>query len=155
MELSLIAVGRLRPAYRELADEYLKRGRRYWRLDEREVREAGRAPTDPLRRRQEAERLRHLLPESPFAVALARRGESWSSEDLARQLIRWREAGRHPVFVIGGSTGLAPDLLDQAGALWSLGPMTLPHELTRVVVLEQLYRAGTILHRHPYHKGRR
>lgn len=153
MHLSLIAVGRLRPAFRELADEYLKRSRRYWRFEEREVREAGRAPTNAVRRREEADRLRRMLPEHAFAVALARRGESWSSEDLARQLQRWREANRHPVFLVGSATGLAADLLDEAGALWSLGPMTLPHELARVVVLEQLYRAGTILHRHPYHKG--
>jgi 23S rRNA (pseudouridine1915-N3)-methyltransferase len=85
-------------------------------------------------------------------VALDRTGQGWTSEDLAVQLERWQAGGRAVTLLIGGSHGLDPALLADADARWSLGPLTLPHQLTRVVVLEQLYRAWTILHRLPYHK---
>ena len=73
---------------------------------------------------------------------------------MARRLGRWREAARPLALVIGGSSGLAESLLEEAAARWSLGPPTLPHELARVVVVEQVYRAFTILRGEPYHKGR-
>ena len=81
-------------------------------------------------------------------------GSSWSSEDLARRVDRWRLDARPVAIAIGGSNGLSPDLLADAASVWSLGPLTLPHELARVVVAEQLYRAFTILRGEPYHKGR-
>lgn len=89
-----------------------------------------------------------------MVVALTRRGSGWSSEETARRLGRWRDGGRDLAFLIGGSLGLSDEVLTAAEASWSLGPLTLPHELARVLVLEQLYRAATILHGHPYHKPR-
>jgi 23S rRNA (pseudouridine1915-N3)-methyltransferase len=86
-------------------------------------------------------------------VALAGAGDPWSSEQLARRLERWRLDARPLAFVIGGSRGLDPDLIASAAERWSLGPLTLPHELARVVVAEQLYRGMTILRGEPYHKG--
>ena len=118
-----------------------------------EVREAARAPTRAVQQAEEAERLRRRIPARARVVALAREGEGWSSAELARRFGRWQEEGRPLAFVIGGSTGLDPAFLAGADARWSLGPLTLPHELARVVVAEQLYRAGTILRGEPYHKG--
>ena len=86
-------------------------------------------------------------------MALAREGAGWTSRDLAAQLDRWLLAARPVALIIGGSQGLDSTLLARAHARWSLGPLTLPHELARVVVLEQLYRAFTILRGEPYHKG--
>jgi 23S rRNA (pseudouridine1915-N3)-methyltransferase len=86
-------------------------------------------------------------------VALAREGREWTSAELARRVDEWRLAARPVTFLVGGSRGLAAGLLERANARWSLGPLTLPHELARVVVLEQLYRAFTILRGEPYHKG--
>ena len=85
-------------------------------------------------------------------VALAREGSGWRSEELARRLEGWRVAARPLAFVVGGSHGLSPGFLASASVRWSLGPPTLPHELARVVVVEQLYRAFTIIGGHPYHK---
>jgi 23S rRNA (pseudouridine1915-N3)-methyltransferase len=85
-------------------------------------------------------------------VALARQGTAWSSEELAQQVTRWQREARPVALTIGGSHGLSPEVLASADQ-WSLGPLTLPHELARVVVLEQLYRACTILRGEPYHKG--
>ena len=154
MELWLLAVGKLRPAYREACDDYLRRLGRRAKVHELEVREAARAPTRAVQQAEEAERLRARLPQRARVVALAREGTGWTSTDLARRLERWETDGRPLAFLIGGSTGLDPDLVAKADARWSLGPLTLPHELARVVVAEQLYRAGTIRRGEPYHKGR-
>jgi 23S rRNA (pseudouridine1915-N3)-methyltransferase len=154
MTLLILAVGRLRAAYREVCDDYLRRLGRYARVSEAEVREASRAPTVDVQREEEAGRLRARVPAGSTVVALAREGSTWTSEELARRLDGWRVAARPLAFVIGGSHGLASAFLDSAAARWSLGPLTLPHELARVVVVEQLYRAFTILGGEPYHKGR-
>jgi 23S rRNA (pseudouridine1915-N3)-methyltransferase len=146
MDTLLLAVGRLRPYYREAYDDYVRRLGKYLKVRDAEVREAG-------RRAQEADRLRRHLRPGMTVVALARAGDPWSSEQLARRLERWRLDARPLAFVIGGSRGLDPDLLTSAAERWSLGPLTLPHELARVVVAEQLYRGMTILRGEPYHKG--
>jgi 23S rRNA (pseudouridine1915-N3)-methyltransferase len=154
MTLLVLAVGRLRAAYREACDDYLRRLARYARVEEAEVREASRAPTVEAQRAEEAERLRARLPGGGIVVALAREGSRWTSEELASRMDGWRVAARPLAFVLGGSHGLSGGFLASATVRWSLGPLTLPHELARVVVVEQLYRAFTILRGEPYHKGR-
>jgi 23S rRNA (pseudouridine1915-N3)-methyltransferase len=153
LNLHLLAVGKLRPAYREAADEYVRRLRRFAKLEEREVREAGRAGNPTAQRREETRRLEAAVPEGARVVALTRGGDGWSSAELARQVARWRTESRPLAFVIGGAEGLDQGFVTSAGSRWSLGALTLPHELARVVVLEQLYRAFTILAGTPYHKG--
>jgi 23S rRNA (pseudouridine1915-N3)-methyltransferase len=118
-----------------------------------EVREAGKAGSPLVQRREEARRLRARIPDQAVRVAVTRGGSSWSSRALADRVAAW-EAGARPVVVLlGGGTGLDTGLIEEAELRWSLGPLTLPHELARVVVVEQLYRAGTILRGEPYHKG--
>lgn len=153
MEIALLAVGKLRASYREACDDYLRRLTRYLRLREVEVREASRTPGATAQRAEEAERLRGRVPAGARIVALARQGDGWSSEELARRVDRWRRDARPVALLVGGSHGLDPALLSGADDRWSLGPLTLPHELARVVVVEQLYRACTILRGEPYHKG--
>lgn len=152
MEIALVAVGKLRPCYREACQGYALRLQRYARYTEHEVREEGREPVPAVRQAREARRIEARLPGEATLIALSRRGHAWSSPGLARELERWARAARPVALVIGGSTGLAPDLLARASIRWSLGPLTLPHELARVVVLEQVYRAFTILRGEPYHK---
>jgi 23S rRNA (pseudouridine1915-N3)-methyltransferase len=152
MRLVLLAVGRLRPAYRDLCDEYLRRLSRSATIREIEVREAGRAASAALARRIEGERLSAKLEPGSWVVALDREGTAWDSEALARQVDRWRRAARPVAVLVGGPAGLDPGLLNRAAVRWSLGPLTLPHELARVVVCEQLYRAFAILRGEPYHK---
>jgi 23S rRNA (pseudouridine1915-N3)-methyltransferase len=154
VEISVVAVGKLRPYYREAADDYAGRLKRYVTLHQREVREASRAPTPGSQLREEAQRLEAKIPSASTTIVLTRDGSGWSSRDLAAQVDRWLVASRPVALVIGGSHGLDPSLLARAHSRWSLGPLTLPHELARVVVLEQLYRAFTILRGEPYHKGR-
>ena len=155
MEINLVAVGKLRPYYREALDDYAKRLGRYAAFREHEVREASRAPnvgSSGWRRRSGWLR---AFPTAANVVALARVGAGWTSADLAKQLERWMLAARPLAFIVGGSHGLDASLINRATATWSLGPLTLPHELARIVVAEQLYRAFTILRGEPYHKGAR
>ena len=153
MDISIVAVGKLRSYYRDAADDYARRLRRYVTFREEEVREASRAPTVVVQLEQEAERLSRRLTGGSTIVALSRSGAGWASTDLARQLERWQLAARPLSLLIGGSHGLDPQLLSGASARWSLGPLTLSHELARVVAMEQIYRAFTILRGEPYHKG--
>ena len=153
MNLHLLAVGKLRPAFREAADEYVRRLKRFARLEEREIREAGRAGNPTAQRREETKRLAAAVPGGARIVALTRGGDGWSSSELARQMSRWRSESRPVAFVIGGAEGIDEELVRGADARWSLGALTLPHELARVVVYEQLYRGFTILAGTPYHKG--
>ena len=146
MDLVILGIGRLRSSFREACDDYLRRLSRYTKVS--------RAPTVEAQREEEAGRLRARMPGGATVVALAREGSAWTSEELARRMEGWRVAARPLAFVLGGSHGLASGLLDSAAARWSLGPLTLPHELARVVVAEQLYRAFTIIRGEPYHKGR-
>lgn len=131
-----LGAGRMKSAaLRAACDDYLSRLRHYAKIEEREVKEA-RIP-------QEDSRL----------VALAREGESWTSEQLAELTGRWELEARDVTFVIGDADGLPDTVLRRAERTWSLGPLTLPHELARVVVYEQLYRAYTIRRGEPYHRG--
>ena len=152
MDTHLLAVGRLRPYYREACNDYLRRLDRYGRVEERELREAARAPTPELRRREESSRLAAALPARATVVVLDGGGSPWSSEELARRLDGWRLSARPVALVIGGAWGLEGTLVAGATHRWSLGPLTLPHELARVIVLEQWYRGWSILRGEPYHK---
>ncbi|MEZ4414620.1 MAG: 23S rRNA (pseudouridine(1915)-N(3))-methyltransferase RlmH [Gemmatimonadota bacterium] len=152
--MRLLTVGGMKGPPADLADGYVKRAAHYWTLDVEEV-AAGARGADPSGvRTAEAERLLHRIEAREQVVALTRTGEPLSSEDLARLL---EEAALRSTprvtFVIGGAFGLGEALLDRAQQHVSLGGITLPHELARVVMLEQLYRAGTISRGEPYHKG--
>ena len=101
----------------------------------------------------EGQRMHAALPKNARVIALDGRGESWSSEALSKHLNAWMIDGRDLCFLIGGPDGLAPQCLMVAHQKWSLGPLTLPHALVRIVLAEQLYRAVSMLGNHPYHRA--
>lgn len=108
---------------------------------------------DPaVARTKEGRRILERLKPGEHVVALDEHGKPWSSVELARQLEGWQVAQPALAFVIGGPEGLAEEVKARANQLWSLSPLTFPHGLVRVILLEQLYRAWTILKGHPYHK---
>jgi len=121
-------------ALRAACDDYLSRIRHYAKIEELEVTQA-------------------RIPEDSRVVALTEQGECWSSSQLAELVGRWEMEGRDVTFVIGDADGLPDDVLSRAERRWSLGPLTLPHELARVVLYEQLYRAYTIRRGEKYHRG--
>jgi 23S rRNA (pseudouridine1915-N3)-methyltransferase len=139
MQYRVVAAGGPRmkhSALRAACDDYLSRIRHYAKIEEREVKEA-RVPA------KEDSRL----------IALDRGGEAWTSEQLAELTATWERDARDVTFIIGDADGLPDEMLRRAERVWSLGPLTLPHELARVVVYEQLYRAYTIRRREPYHRS--
>jgi 23S rRNA (pseudouridine1915-N3)-methyltransferase len=151
---TIVAVGRLKGWTAEGCDDYLTRLRRYFPVEVVEV------PEEDMNRRTaeevlaaEGQRLLKRLPDRAHVVALDReRGKSLSSEDLARKLDSLGGSGRsHVAFVLGGPLGLSPGVLDRADERLSFGPITLPHALARVVLLEQLYRAAKIGRGEKYH----
>ena len=153
MKVIVAAVGRPRNA--ELAaaiEHYETRASRYWPLDVREVKEepARGAATDTIRAR-EGERLTSRV-DGATVVACDERGTSMTSARFATFLQDARERARDLAFVIGGAHGLSDALRERAETRLALAPWTLPHELARLVLAEQLYRAGTIVRGEPYHK---
>ena len=153
MKVIVAAVGRPRNA--ELAaaiEHYETRASRYWPLDIREVKEepARGTAADTIRAR-EGERLASRV-DGATVVACDERGTSMTSARFATFLQDARERARDLAFVIGGAHGLADALRERAQTRLALAPWTLPHELARLVLAEQLYRAGTIVRGEPYHK---
>jgi 23S rRNA (pseudouridine1915-N3)-methyltransferase len=160
MRLLIAAIGRLKDGpERELAASYRKRaettGRSLgWRdIEAIEIRES-RAHDVERRRVEESIALANIIPDEAVVVVLDQRGESLDSPALAGLLREWRAEDRGAVcFVIGGADGLAPTLIERAKVRLAFGRATWPHQLVRVMLLEQLYRAATILTGHPYHRA--
>ncbi len=153
MTVSIIAVGRAGGPLAPAIADYERRAGRYWRLDIREVRRGrGRGGGEAMRR--EARSIRSCLRPHFLTVALAREGRRFSSLELARWMERilvGPERGVH--FIVGGAFGLDPSLRGECDLSLSLSSLTFPHDLARLALAEQLYRAGTILRNEPYHKG--
>jgi 23S rRNA (pseudouridine1915-N3)-methyltransferase len=136
--------------------EYEVRAARYWTLDAIEVKEekARKGMPEVEVRDAEAERIMKRVPKHAELVALTRSGEAWSSTRLASELERRAILGAAEVaFVIGGAFGLGEEVMKAARQRMQLSSFTMPHDLARLVLLEQIYRAGTILRNEPYHKG--
>lgn len=156
MRITILAIGRPGRLFGEAIAEYERRARRYWTLDVVEVREerAGKGKSDEQVRALESARLLERVPEGAEVIALTRNGDAWSSTRLARYLESLAvEARPGAAFLIGGALGLDDAILSRAQRRLSLSPFTLPHELARLVLTEQLYRAGTIVRGEPYHKA--
>ena len=154
MRISIVAVGRLKDGpLADLFAEYAKR-LRAGRIDLAmiEVEERRRLGGPELMAR-EAALLTGAIPRGATLVALDGRGKSLSSEEFAAQLGRWRDGAAAPAFLIGGADGLDPGLRDRTDMVLSLGKMTWPHMLARVMLAEQLFRAHSILSGHPYHRA--
>lgn len=154
MRISLLVIGR--PRHAGLADairDYESRAAHYWPLEVIEVKEEpGRGLSADVVREREAERLVARIPADAVVTACDPGGTSMESEPFARWLQEQREAARSVAFVIGGAHGLGPAVRQRANRRLSLAPWTLPHEVARMVLAEQLYRAGTIVRGEPYHK---
>ncbi|MBF0159785.1 MAG: 23S rRNA (pseudouridine(1915)-N(3))-methyltransferase RlmH [Magnetococcales bacterium] len=158
MRIRLVAVGRgMPPAIQQLVREYSDRLHHYGGVELIEVPHAPWRTDTPERIQQalcwEKERLSpHLTPDHPI-LTLDSCGEAWTSEQFAHHLDRYRHHGHQRLaFLIGGPNGYHPSLQPPGIKPLSLGPMTFPHLLVRVLLLEQIYRAFTLIHRVPYHR---
>jgi 23S rRNA (pseudouridine1915-N3)-methyltransferase len=160
MRVVIAAVGRLKSGpERDLAERYLKRAAQSGRsigltgFEIIEIRES-RADNAARRMLEESIAIANVIPERAVVVLMDERGESLPSAAFASRLQAWRTEDKPAVvFVIGGADGLAPALKDKSKLTIGFGAATWPHQLVRVMLLEQLYRAVTILSGHPYHRA--
>ena len=158
MKIAVIGVGKLKEKYFVMAvEEYGKRLSRYCRLELMETADEktpdGASPAEEERiKRLEGERILKAVREEDYVIALAIQGEALSSEELAQRFQELSIRGRRIVFIIGGSLGLHDSVLARADMRLSFSKMTFPHQLMRVVLLEQIYRSFRIIKGEPYHK---
>lgn len=153
MRVRLIWVGKTKNEHlRALVDDYLGRLRRFTACEVTELREsAARKASEGIE--DEGKRIISALHPNALVTLLDVEGREWDSPELASEIEKWQVDGRREVaFVIGGHNGVSKTLATRADLRWSLSRLTLTHEMARVVLTEQLYRAYTIIHRLPYHK---
>lgn len=155
MRIRLIAVGTRMPDWVEQGyNEYAKRLPRDCSVELVELPLAVRSKNSDIARAmdKEGEAMLAAIGKGDTVIALDVKGKPWSTEQLAEQLAGWKMSGNNYSLLIGGPDGLAPACLSLATIRWSLSPLTLPHPLVRILLIEQIYRATTILQNHPYHK---
>ena len=146
MRVTILSVGHKMPAWiQEGFHEYTRRMPPEIRVELVELK-PDKSPAD------EAKRILAAVPDGAAVLALDERGKAISTQGLSVMLSEWMRDASHPVFAIGGADGLGDEVKARADKLISLSTLTLPHQLVRVVLAEQLYRAWTILARHPYHR---
>ncbi|MCP3868060.1 MAG: 23S rRNA (pseudouridine(1915)-N(3))-methyltransferase RlmH [Gammaproteobacteria bacterium] len=156
MNIHLISVGTRMPRWvQEGYGEYAKRLKGDCRLKLVEITPGHRKKGADIQRalREEGKRMLAAIPRGCAVLALDVRGRPWNTEQLAGKMTGWMNDGRDLALLVGGPEGLAADCVKQAEGRWSLSPLTLPHPLVRVIVAEQLYRAWSVLHNHPYHRS--
>jgi 23S rRNA (pseudouridine1915-N3)-methyltransferase len=159
MKLMLVAVGTRMPAWVEAGfDEYARRMPSDAQLKLVQVKPEPRGESTPaagtVARLTEAEarRISLAIPQKCLRVVLDERGKEWKTRELSARLASWQMEGRDVAFIIGGADGLHESVRGGADFLWALSALTLPHGLVRVIVAEQIYRAHSILKKHPYHR---
>lgn len=155
MRLTVVAIGQRMPSWVAQGwSDYARRLPRGLPLELREIpaiKRTRNADVESIRRR-EGEALRLAVPESQHVIALDERGRQWTTVEVAAQMQAWMQNGRDVAFLVGGPDGLSDECLAHADQRWSLGLLTLPHPLVRIVLAEQLYRAWTLTQNHPYHR---
>ncbi len=155
MKLLLVAVGHKMPAWIAAGfTEYAKRMTREMQIELIEIkpepRTTGKSVTQMME--AEAQRITNVLPKEALRIVLDERGAHSSTRQLAQQMEDWMGSGRDVAFIIGGADGLHESIKNSAQQLLALSAMTLPHGLVRILLAEQLYRAHSLLHNHPYHR---
>ena len=159
MNITLVTVGKIKEKfYRDAVEEYVKRLSRYCKVrivevaDENTPNHAPEAIEEQIKNK-EGERILKQITDSMYVIALAIEGKELSSVQFAKKLETMGIEGNSDVcFVIGGSLGLSKEVYKRADELLSFSPMTFPHQLMRVILLEQVYRCFRIIHNEPYHK---
>ena len=156
LKFSVIAIGKLKAEYARLGcAQFSQRLSRLFRVEHIEVKDIrrGRGGNVSKWKDEEARLIRGHIPRGALIVALDERGREWTSTEFAQWIDEQQNRSTsHIVFILGGPDGLQDELRRSAHRVWSLGRLTLPHEMARLLLFEQLYRAGSLLNGHPYHR---
>ena len=155
MKITVVAVGIKQPAWADSAiADYLSRFPKDWQVTVKAVKPELRAGQSKEKIMQiEAERIRAAIPEHAAIIAMDERGRDFTTVDFSKKISSWRDSGDSLAFVIGGADGLDSQLKKEASMMLRLSSMTLPHAMARVMLVEQIYRAFSILTNHPYHRA--
>jgi len=155
MKINLIAVGKKMPSWVNAGyEEYAKRLSHHCTLQLIEIPLVTRSKNTNVSQllEQESQKILHVIPNKSYSIALDVDGQAWDTAKLAKQLQQWQMQQHEINFLIGGPDGLAASCKQQAQQSWSLSDLTFPHPLVRIILVEQLYRAFSILSHHPYHR---
>lgn len=155
MRIRLIAVGQKMPNWvTEGYNEYARRLPAGFSLELYEIPLNKRTKNADVQRfrTREGEQMLAAIGKGDKIVALEVKGKEWSTEQLADKIRQWHDHGDNISLLVGGPEGMLPEISNQADVKWSLSPLTLPHPMVRILVAEQLYRAWSILNKHPYHR---
>jgi 23S rRNA (pseudouridine1915-N3)-methyltransferase len=156
MKISLIAVGKRMPDWVTAGfQEYVQRLPADYAIKLIEISATKRTKGADINRllQGEGEKILAAIPSGDRIIALTERGQLWDTQGLAQQLQIWRDGGCGLSLLVGGPEGLPPACLARAHHRWSLSPLTFPHPLVRILIAEQIYRAYSLLHNHPYHRA--
>ena len=155
MQFDLIAIGKRMPVWVDSAfTEYSKRLPKKINFNLIEITPATRSKNinpEQLKKIEE-EKITTSITNNSLVIALDEKGKSISSRELSTELQTWIDNQQHVSILVGGADGLSPSIKNKADEVWSLSKMTLPHNLVRIVIIEQIYRAWSIINRHPYHR---
>jgi 23S rRNA (pseudouridine1915-N3)-methyltransferase len=155
LKLTLVTLGNKMPRWvNEAVEEFSKRLQEWVQLRLIEIPLLKRGKTADLSRILEKEMtlVQSAIPSGSRLIALDLNGESFTSEQLALKIEHLQQISSHVCFLIGGPEGISPALLNQCNESWSLSKLTLPHTLARIILLETVYRAFSLINNHPYHK---
>lgn len=155
MQIKIISVGNRMPNWVQQGyDEYAKRMPKECSLFLKEVTPGKRGKNSDIARiiRDEGKRMIEVIPQRTHVVTLDIPGKAWTTQELSLAMKRWIENGGNVALLIGGADGLSDSVRETAKESWSLSRLTFPHQLVRIIVAEQLYRAWSLLNHHPYHR---
>ncbi len=155
MRILIMAVTGKQPGWIQAGvEEYAKRMRGAFKVEFVDLKAEPRSQGRPVSVLLDAEAARILdrIPAGANVIVLDERGPQWTTQQLAVQIGKWKQAGETVVLVIGGPDGLSPAIKQRARSMWALSALTLPHGLAKVLLAEQLYRAASLLEGHPYHR---
>ncbi|MGH1471742.1 MAG: 23S rRNA (pseudouridine(1915)-N(3))-methyltransferase RlmH [Cellvibrionaceae bacterium] len=155
MKIQVLAIGTKMPAWvQDACQEYSKRLPKDFSVEFKELPLANRGKNTSVQvaKEKEAQTILSAIQSGQFIVALDSQGQSWSTEKLSENIANWQMNGKAITLLIGGPDGLTRECVQRADVVWSLSALTLPHPLVRVLLIEQLYRAWSVLNNHPYHK---
>jgi 23S rRNA (pseudouridine1915-N3)-methyltransferase len=156
MRLNIISIGHKMPQWVTLGfEEYKKRFPNQFPINLIEISSKTRSTSVVVEKlmEEEGEKILAAVPKNSLSIALDERGKLWNTQELAQKIDSWQTKAAAVNFFIGGPDGLSKHCLATANECWSLSPLTLPHPLVRVILIEQLYRAISILQNHPYHRA--
>lgn len=155
MKITIVAVGIKQPEWADSAiADYLNRFPKDWQVSVKAVKPELRAGQSKEKIMQiEAERIRAAIPEHSLIIAMDERGRDFTTMEFSKKISSWRDSGDCLAFIIGGADGLDAQLKKDASMMLRLSSMTLPHAMARVMLVEQIYRAFSILTNHPYHRA--